>query len=65
LDGHVISFSASIGISIYPTDADNSETLIKQADTAMYQAKHLGKNRYECSSSVFELIRKILDFGLN
>jgi diguanylate cyclase (GGDEF)-like protein len=50
LDGHVISVSASIGISIYPNDADNSETLIKQADTAMYQAKHLGKNRYEFSS---------------
>ncbi|WP_413172715.1 CHASE2 domain-containing protein [Anabaena azotica] len=50
LDGHVIRVSASIGISIYPINADNSETLIKQADTAMYQAKHLGKNRYEFSS---------------
>lgn len=50
LDGHVINVSASIGISIYPINADNSETLIKQADTAMYQAKHLGKNRYEFSS---------------
>ncbi|MEO3703816.1 CHASE2 domain-containing protein [Trichormus azollae] len=50
LDGHIISVSASIGISIYPNNADNSETLIKQADTAMYQAKHLGKNRYEFSS---------------
>ncbi|MEA5577548.1 CHASE2 domain-containing protein [Anabaena sp. UHCC 0451] len=47
LDGHVTRVSASIGISIYPHNSDNSETLIKQADTAMYQAKHLGKNRYE------------------
>ncbi|TAF07237.1 MAG: CHASE2 domain-containing protein [Nostocales cyanobacterium] len=47
LDGHVTKVSASIGISIYPINGKNSETLIKQADTAMYQAKHLGKNRYE------------------
>ncbi len=47
LDGHNCRVSASIGISIYPYTAYNSETLIKQADAAMYRAKHLGKNRYE------------------
>ncbi len=47
LEGHHARVSASIGISIYPNTADNSETLIKQADAAMYRAKHLGKNRYE------------------
>jgi diguanylate cyclase (GGDEF)-like protein/PAS domain S-box-containing protein len=47
LDGHLTQVSASIGISIYPLNGENSETLIKQADQAMYEAKHLGKNRYE------------------
>ncbi|MBD2292172.1 CHASE2 domain-containing protein [Anabaena sphaerica FACHB-251] len=47
LNGHITRVSASIGISIYPSNSKNSETLVKQADTAMYRAKHLGKNRYE------------------
>ena len=47
LDGYAIRVSASIGISIYPYNSQDCETLIKQADAAMYRAKHLGKNRYE------------------
>ncbi|MEH2357356.1 CHASE2 domain-containing protein [Nostoc sp.] len=47
LDGCKIQVSASIGISVYPYNSQDSETLIKQADTAMYRAKRLGKNRYE------------------
>ncbi|WP_373530254.1 CHASE2 domain-containing protein [Nostoc sp.] len=47
LDGYAIRVSASIGISVYPYNSQDSETLIKQADAAMYRAKHLGKNRYE------------------
>ncbi|PHM09168.1 CHASE2 domain-containing protein [Nostoc sp. 'Peltigera malacea cyanobiont' DB3992] len=47
LDGYTIQVSASIGISVYPYNSQDSETLMKQADTAMYRAKRLGKNRYE------------------
>ncbi|AVH62907.1 CHASE2 domain-containing protein [Nostoc sp. 'Peltigera membranacea cyanobiont' N6] len=47
LDGYAIRISASIGISVYPYNSQDSETLMKQADAAMYRAKHLGKNRYE------------------
>ncbi len=47
LDGYTTKISASIGISIYPLNGQSTEILIKQADTAMYRAKHLGKNRYE------------------
>ena len=38
--------SASIGIALYPDDASTMETLLKHADTAMYQAKEQGGNRY-------------------
>jgi len=38
--------SASLGISIFPDDAGNPQTLLKHADAAMYRAKESGKNRY-------------------
>ncbi|GAX37948.1 CHASE2 domain-containing protein [Nodularia sp. NIES-3585] len=47
LEGRTTRISASIGISIYPMNSQDSKTLIRQADAAMYRAKHLGKNRYE------------------
>jgi len=39
--------SASIGITLYPVDAGELETLIKNADQAMYAAKEQGRNRYQ------------------
>jgi diguanylate cyclase (GGDEF)-like protein len=41
-----VQLSASIGISIYPQDGHDADTLIKSADTAMYQAKGKGTNKY-------------------
>jgi diguanylate cyclase (GGDEF)-like protein/PAS domain S-box-containing protein len=46
LDGHTISVSASIGVSIYPQDLCDADTLLRHADQAMYRAKDEGKNRY-------------------
>ncbi|MEO6147014.1 MAG: EAL domain-containing protein [Sulfuriferula sp.] len=47
IDGHDLRISASIGISIYPGDGQDLETLIKSADTAMYHAKESGRNNYQ------------------
>jgi diguanylate cyclase (GGDEF)-like protein/PAS domain S-box-containing protein len=45
--GHELHVTTSIGISVYPADAKDAETLIKNADTAMYQAKEKGRNNYQ------------------
>jgi diguanylate cyclase (GGDEF)-like protein len=47
LDKHKIYISSSIGIAIYPQDAEDEETLIKNADAALYRAKELGRNNYQ------------------
>ena len=46
IQGHKLSVSASIGITIHPNDAADPETLIKYADTAMYRAKHAGRDTF-------------------
>lgn len=44
LEDNEIYISTSIGISLYPNDSRDLETLVKQADTAMYYAKEKGRN---------------------
>jgi diguanylate cyclase (GGDEF)-like protein len=44
-NGNELHITASIGISIYPFDGTDTETLIKNADIAMYRAKELGRNK--------------------
>jgi diguanylate cyclase (GGDEF)-like protein/PAS domain S-box-containing protein len=44
IDGRELLMTVSIGISIYPDDGDNSSQLLRNADTAMYQSKNLGRN---------------------
>jgi diguanylate cyclase (GGDEF)-like protein len=46
LSGHEVSITPSIGIAIFPDDGETPETLIKNADMAMYSAKRHGKNLY-------------------
>lgn len=46
IDDQDLHVTASGGISIYPDDGDNAETLMKNADTAMYQAKAMGRQTY-------------------
>jgi len=45
-DGCRVAITASIGISVYPADGDNWETLLKNADAAMYLAKQQGRNGF-------------------
>ena len=45
INGHELVITCSIGISISPRDGDNVQSLIKNADLAMYQAKEQGRNR--------------------
>jgi len=47
LEGHEIPVTTSIGISVYPRDGTTVEVLLKHADTAMYQAKSLGRNQLQ------------------
>ena len=50
--------TASAGVAVYPTDGKDAETLIKNADLAMYIAKGKGKNQYTvCSSIIIEDVR--------
>jgi diguanylate cyclase (GGDEF)-like protein/PAS domain S-box-containing protein len=46
IDQHDLFVTASIGVSIYPDDGLDAETLLKNADTAMYQAKESGRQCY-------------------
>ncbi len=47
INNNDLYLTTSIGISIYPTDGLNAETLIKNADTAMYHVKNNGSNNYQ------------------
>jgi diguanylate cyclase (GGDEF)-like protein/PAS domain S-box-containing protein len=46
LKGHEVTVTASIGISVYPDDGNDPDTLIQYADTAMYRAKEAGRDAF-------------------
>ena len=47
IDSHQLYVSLSIGVSIYPNDGTDTDTLIKNADAAMYKAKQSGRSNYQ------------------
>lgn len=62
LNGGQVSVSASVGIAIFPFDGEEAETLLRNADLAMYEAKNLGKNKYYLyTQSINEQVRQRLE----
>lgn len=47
VDGREFIVSCSIGIAVYPDDGDDPNTMLKHADSAMYKAKHSGRNNFQ------------------
>jgi diguanylate cyclase (GGDEF)-like protein len=66
LKGQEIFITASAGISVFPADGEDSQTLIKNADIAMYTAKEKGKNQYAfCSHNMKELVQYRVNLSNN
>ncbi|HUP97158.1 MAG TPA: PAS domain-containing protein [Usitatibacter sp.] len=51
IEGHEIHVSGSLGLALYPEDGSDAETLLKNADAAMYHAKELGRNSFRLFST--------------
>lgn len=47
IDGHSLGVTGSAGVTLFPQDAGDADTLLRHADQAMYQAKQQGRNRYQ------------------
>ncbi|RYD04191.1 hypothetical protein N752_15210 [Desulforamulus aquiferis] len=47
LANHEFHITTSMGIALFPNDGKDADTLLKHADTAMYQAKELGRNNFQ------------------
>jgi diguanylate cyclase (GGDEF)-like protein/PAS domain S-box-containing protein len=52
LDGYELNITTSIGVAMYPDDGEDADTLLKNADIAMYQAKQKGRNNYQYTSAM-------------
>ena len=65
--GHELHITTSIGVSLYPDDGHDAETLLRNADSAMYHAKECGCGRYQffqADMSLRAVERQSLEHGL-
>jgi diguanylate cyclase (GGDEF)-like protein/PAS domain S-box-containing protein len=56
IKGQDLFVTTSIGISLYPHDGDNADTLLKNADTAMYHAKEQGRNNFQFYTESMKIV---------
>jgi diguanylate cyclase (GGDEF)-like protein/PAS domain S-box-containing protein len=74
VEGHELFLTTSIGIAMYPQDGDTAELLLKNADSAMYRAKEIGRSAYQLCTpamntraaerlSVENALRRAIDRG--
>ncbi len=59
MEGQNLTVTASLGIASFPEDGDESETLLRNADAAMYRAKELGRNNFQLCTP--DLTRKAVE----
>ena len=59
-DDYTLNITASIGITIYPTDGNNADTLVRNADIAMNNAKKIGGNTYYYFHTMKNIDRMVL-----
>jgi len=68
VNGHKLYVTTSIGVTVYPRDGEDAETLLKNADAAMYRAKGEGRNTYQMATSELSRTtaeRMMLESGLH
>jgi len=65
VEGHIVTTTASIGITVYPVDTSDMHSLVRYADLAMYEAKQSGRNSYRFYTEAMNLrVRKKLELEL-
>lgn len=67
VEGHELHVTASLGVSLYPSDGMDAAALVKNADVAMYRAKEQGRDNYQLyapSMNAMALDRLVLEGGL-
>ena len=68
VNGHKLYVTTSIGVTVYPRDGEDAETLLKNADAAMYRAKAEGRNTYQMATHELSRTtqeRMLLESGLH
>ncbi|MBC7858422.1 MAG: EAL domain-containing protein [Burkholderiaceae bacterium] len=64
VEGHELHVRGSIGISLYPNDGNDVETLMRTADTAMYHAKEMGRGNFQYfTAALNQVVQQRLDVG--
>ena len=68
VNGHKLYVTTSVGVTVYPRDGEDAETLLKNADAAMYRAKSEGRNTYQMATQELSRTtqeRMLLESGLH